>query len=241
MALSFVGGMVDGVGYLSLGHLFIGFMSGNSIKLGLQLGRGQWHEALRFLLPIAMFLFGVILGGLLFELAHRRRVRSPVALLLGIETLSLAAYIACSHWLMPSGRLASPQQISFGFVLLVALLTLAMGLQTAALQHIGSHSVHTTFVTGMLTDLARQTATYLLRSMAKPVGDQGWLPEKIQPAWSWLLAEIWIVYVAGAAAGAYGLGRVSVKVLFIPILLLIFLIVMMLRFRAEPTPGGREV
>lgn len=171
---------------------------------------------------------------MLSELAVRSSMRTPLPLLLGIEALLIVGYMCCGNWFIHAGKLVAPQELSWSFVLLTMLLTGAMGIQTAALQHIGSHSVHTTFVTGMLMDLARQSASFLLRVMKKLKTQKGGVPETPQPTWSWLLVEIWVVYVAGAVAGTYGLNHLSIKVLLIPLLLLVFLIVMALRRSTDP-------
>src|SRR3954447_13390374 len=55
VALGAVGGYIDALGFLLLYQLFAANMSGNSILLGLSLGRGQWDVALHQFLPIPLF------------------------------------------------------------------------------------------------------------------------------------------------------------------------------------------
>ena len=73
VALAWVAGYVDAVGYILLFGLFTAHMSGNTVRLGVDLGRGDASEALARAVPIGVFVIGVALGTLLVELAARDR------------------------------------------------------------------------------------------------------------------------------------------------------------------------
>jgi Protein of unknown function (DUF1275) len=50
--LAWVGGYVDAVGFLTLAGLFVAHMSGNTIRLGVFVGDGEWGLAAQRLVPI---------------------------------------------------------------------------------------------------------------------------------------------------------------------------------------------
>jgi uncharacterized membrane protein YoaK (UPF0700 family) len=70
--LAWVGGYVDSVGFLTLAGLFVAHMSGNTIRLGVFVGDGDWSLAAQRLVPIIVFALGVA-GGIALSEALRRR------------------------------------------------------------------------------------------------------------------------------------------------------------------------
>ena len=73
MMLAGLAGMVDAIGFIRLGHLFVSFMSGNSTQFAIAIGRGHFDEAGQILLLIVLFVIGAAGGQLL---AHATR-KSP--------------------------------------------------------------------------------------------------------------------------------------------------------------------
>ncbi len=222
--LSCVAGFVDAVGYIQLYHLFMGFMSDNSIKMGISLGLGRWEEAVLHLLPIFWFLVGVGSGSQLIAFLVRHRARSPTGLILLLEGALIAAYFLCENRLRPQVDLFNAWKGIGQFVFLLALPTVAMGLQTAALQGIGGHSVHTTFITGMLTRFAERSAAKLRNRVASGpstsmAGD--WASAALSPNNPLWLALLYMFYVAGAVVGAWGQHRWGTIVLLSPVCILL--------------------
>jgi len=85
--LSALAGMVDAIGYLHLGGLFISFMSGNSTQLAAALGQRDLAEAATIAELIALFVLGAAAGQVLAGFTGRRHmtwVLIGVALLLAI-------------------------------------------------------------------------------------------------------------------------------------------------------------
>ena len=80
---------VDAAGFLKLGGFFIAFMSGNSTRLGVELGIGLLHEAGFAAGLIALFIGGVTFGTLLGYRAGRRQ--RSVLMLTSSALLALAA------------------------------------------------------------------------------------------------------------------------------------------------------
>src|SRR5262244_197180 len=64
-------GMVDAIGYLRLGHLFVSFMSGNSTQLAVAVGGGDLTEASVIAELIALFVLGAAAGQVLTGFAGK--------------------------------------------------------------------------------------------------------------------------------------------------------------------------
>jgi len=105
--LAWVAGFVDAVGYVSLSHLFIAHMSGNSAAMGAYFGQGRWGEAFHRAFPIPLFVLGVVAGAALNEAAFLHVVRSPFALTLWLEAALLAAFMACGGGMIGGGEIRS--------------------------------------------------------------------------------------------------------------------------------------
>jgi uncharacterized membrane protein YoaK (UPF0700 family) len=94
-----------------------------------------------------------MLGFLVLTQVRRWGIRSPFAVVFGLEAVCLLAFLMIGTRALQGGVIRpSPWG---AFYLCVVLLTLAMGLQTATVQRAGGQGVRTTFVTGVLSDWAR--------------------------------------------------------------------------------------
>jgi uncharacterized membrane protein YoaK (UPF0700 family) len=221
--LAWVAGFVDAVGYLTLFKLFTAHMSGNSAALGAYLGQGHWSEAFHRAFPIPLFVMGVALGAGMTETAVRRGVRSPFSVALAFEAALLALFMLLGNRALRAGTLRQ----DMGWVLypLTSLPALAMGLQSATLRRVGSEQVRTTYITGMLTDMAESGVKYLfwLAAAARGRGLDGFLGalRRSSEQTSWfetvLYGGIWSAFIAGAALGGYMLGIWRLWALSLPL------------------------
>ena len=174
-------------------------MSGNSAAMGAFVGQGAWREALHRAFPIPVFVVGVVVGALLTEIAIRRRFRSPFAITLGVEAVLLALLMVFGGGI---------QNESDGkFYVLAALPALAMGMQNATLRRVGSLSIRTTYVTGMLTDFAEAGAEYIL----------GVQPRRAMLWQMALYGGLWVAFAVGAIGGGYAVTRWGLHALLIPL------------------------
>lgn len=182
--LALAAGCVDAVGFLNLFHIFTAHLSGDTTKLAVDLGSGHFGvDALAFVLVLVTYVGGVVLGVVVVA-ADERRSRA----LLVAEILCLLALMTLGSALRDGGGL---HHGGFFFYFLVVLSALAMGLQTAYLRRTAGTSVHTTFITGMLTALAEDAVAWG-RNHADAearhrVGVHG---------------SIWLGYLAGGIVGA---------------------------------------
>ena len=124
--LAALAGIVDALGYLHLGGLFISFMSGNSTQLSAALGQGDLAEAGMIAKLIGLFVLGAAAGQVLAYFTgawHLTWVLVAVAFL-----LALAAVLA-----------TAPEPM-----------VVAMGALNASLRRAGNIPISLTFVTGVL-------------------------------------------------------------------------------------------
>jgi uncharacterized membrane protein YoaK (UPF0700 family) len=224
LLLAGAAGCLDAVGYLMLG-LFTANMTGNTILLGLSIGREAWADALHNLLALAACVWGAGAGTVLTR--GLRRVSHGLAL----EAVVLAAAMAV--WGLfgaPRGRIAEP-----AVYWLIALLSAAMGIQSATVRRVGEQRVATTYVTGTLTTLATDTATELfdrwsarrtaraaLRGAAGARREPPALAQSTQTSRAnALMAALWAVYLLGALVGGFAEKHWSMWTVAAPIMVLL--------------------
>jgi uncharacterized membrane protein YoaK (UPF0700 family) len=149
VALSFLAGFIDALGFMHLGGYFVAFMSGNSTRMAVTLPDGLAGAVLPASL-IALFVLGVVTGALM-----ERRFTSPsVGLLVLAALLGLAAAMAYTG-LGDIAILVAP-------VVMGAMNVLARG---------GSGAMAVTYMTGNLVKLGV--------AIAQTIGGGpkwGWLP-----------------------------------------------------------------
>jgi uncharacterized membrane protein YoaK (UPF0700 family) len=223
--LAFAGGWVDAVGYLVLVQIFTGHMSGNSIALMVRLGEGSWGEAFHRGFPIPIFVLGVALGSALDQTVVRRRVRSVFAFALTLEAVLLLLFWTLGSPLLRDNPIATDP--AWRFYLVTAVPVLAMGVQNATLHRVGRQSIRTTYVSGVLTDMADGVVQRLFfRWLGPPpqVASDDHLPP--QPQYDpMLLACLWLAYVGGGILGALTELHWHLRCLAVPIGCLLVIVV----------------
>ena len=181
--LAFVGGYCDAAGYV-LARTFTGHITGTLVLAAISVAGHDWRTFLRHLLAIALFLTGVvsILISERFIATTPSRFLLPVVM--GVEVvLILTAYFALTS------------NLAAKFALFVSCMSLALGLQNGAFSQAGGISVHTTYLTGMITSLLKtETQRHSFQTTAgnEPASDQ-----KVR-----LLGGVWLAFVLGATVGA---------------------------------------
>jgi uncharacterized membrane protein YoaK (UPF0700 family) len=152
--LSATAGLIDVVGWLTSGGLFVSFMSGNVTKLGLGIAGVLDNVALGAGLMTA-FVTGVVAGSLLGRAAGKRQRGTVLWFVTGLIGLSALA-------------------LEFGpMVPAVLLLAAAMGAKNTVFAENGEVKVGLTYMTGALVGVGKRVATGILG------GDKlGWM----QPA-----------------------------------------------------------
>jgi len=179
LGLAFVGGYGDASGFL-VANTFTGHVTGNLVLVAIDLVRKNWAGTFGHLFAVLSFLSGVSLSVLL------TRTRNPWSLrkVMLIEgALMCIAAVALSSHAFRSAEL---------FVFCVAL---ALGLQNGTVRRAGGFSIHTTYLTGMITNLMiTETGSWFSAAGSPPVS--------VQNLEARLIAGIWVLFVLGAATGA---------------------------------------
>jgi uncharacterized membrane protein YoaK (UPF0700 family) len=213
-ALAWVGGSLDAISYLSLGHIFTGNMTGNTVLLAMSLGSADLVRALRSMLAVFGFALGVAMGtGLLrAQQATGWSARVNRVLLLEAALLGVAVFV----FARADRALLQPPWMKG----LIVLLGTAMGMQSAAVRQVHLAGVWTTFITGTLTEWiaglvehappkglplgrvqAAVYATYGLAALVATWLEQRWL--------SWAIALPWLVLLGVAVCGARRMRRTA--------------------------------
>ena len=191
--LSLAAGCVDALGFLGLGQIFVANMTGNTVLLGLALGQAKGQAALRAVVALAGFVAGVGAGAAILGRGGERSTWSPgVTAALVVELVFLVAFAV--GWFLagaePVGREVYP---------LIALPSLAMGVQSAAVRRLGIPGVATTYITGTLTDLAEGAIARLRPAVADAVSNDDSSGREVPSARGLVLpADVWLAYGAGA-------------------------------------------
>ncbi|HMF04559.1 MAG TPA: YoaK family protein [Acidimicrobiia bacterium] len=233
--LAVVGGYVDAVGFLTLAGLFVAHMSGNTVRLGVFVGDGDWSLAAQRLVPIIVFTIGVMGGIALVEVLRRRSAPAPAARVLAVETLLLLAFMLVGRAVLDG---TSATGGSWDYYLLAILAVLAMGWQNAALRRVAGVPLHTTFVTGILTHLAEETVNgvYAWRDLRRAGGARtGEDTVSVAFRRARLHGGVWASYLGGGVLGAFVALRWDLWSLTLPLAVLVALIAVDLsRHAARP-------
>jgi uncharacterized membrane protein YoaK (UPF0700 family) len=213
--LGVVAGFADAVGFLILFGVFTAHMSGNTTHFGVSVAEGAWTDALVRGFPIVMFVLAIGIGTAVVETVRRRGAeRERLAPLLVTEVVLLVAFMGLTHWALDHDRL---RPASGMFFVLAALLTTTMGLQTAVLRRVGGLTVHTTFISGMLTQVAVGTVTWFFDrrdGTDRPRDPDGAV------AHTWLALGVWSCFAVGAIGGALVHRAVAEWALVVPAIVL---------------------
>ena len=181
--LAFVGGYGDAASFV-LAKTFTGHVTGNLVLTAIAVAALDWRAALQHLSAIIIFLIGISLSVLTVRPPKAWSSWPLLPAIMGIEVI-----------LMVAASLALASHMDHGVEIFVILVSLALGMQNGAFRRIGGISVHTTYLTGMITSLI-STETEKYASETVPPAVRAPDP-KIG-----ILCGIWIAFVLGAGTGA---------------------------------------
>jgi uncharacterized membrane protein YoaK (UPF0700 family) len=211
--LGWTAGCVDAIGYLGLGRVFTANMTGNTVLLGIALGQGQFQELLRAAIALLGFVVGVAGGTIVVtgrlmanENSNRNRPSSqswPFSISVALALEGLILIIFGVAWYLAGSDLNSP-----GKHALIMLLAIAMGIQSAAVQHLRITGISTTYVTGTITSFISELVERFKGTRQKATRHSAALPKvTIPPAQAGksnlrLKASLWFTYTLAAVASS---------------------------------------
>jgi uncharacterized membrane protein YoaK (UPF0700 family) len=145
--LALTAGAVNAVTFVRLGRVFSSVITGNLALLGVAAGQRAGNLAENSSLALAGYAFGVLAGALVARTARSDRRIWPrrATVTLAAELLVLIGFSA--GWLATDGHPAGAAQLA-----LLAVAATAMGMQSAAVRHVGL-TLSSTYLTSTLTGI----------------------------------------------------------------------------------------
>ena len=203
--LSCAAGGVDAASYIGLGHVFAANMTGNTVHLGMAVGRASSGDVARSAAALIGFLLGAGIGAVIVERDESTTAWPRVVTLsLFIELLVLIAVAAV--WRV------RPADNAVDTTSLLLALGIAMGMQSAAVRRLRIPGVVSTYLTGTLT----MFTTGLVR---RAIGARSPAPEAPTHG-TGLLASVWVIYGVGAAVTTVLSPNGGARSLLLPIVLI---------------------
>ena len=186
LLLSCAAGGVDAASYIGLGHVFAANMTGNTVHLGMAVGRASSGDVARAGAALIGFLIGAGIGAAIVERDDSATAwPRVVTVTLFIELFVLV--VAAALWrTRPTDTGASIATTS-----LLLALGVAMGMQSAAVRRLRIPGVVSTYLTGTLTMLT-------IGLVRRAIGARAPAPEAPTHG-TGLLAGVWVIYAIGAA------------------------------------------
>ena len=184
ISLAFVGGYADAASFL-LANTFTGHLTGNCILAAVSAACQEWYLAADRLLAVTVFLVGIVCSLTLSRFIPARLRRYSLAIAMFIEVLLILS--AC---LFLANR-ANHEPF-------IVCICLALGIQNDALRKTNGFSVHSTYMTGMVTTLTQKSFQHFF----SPRGPEPDSAKHSTGAAIQVLAPMWIIFLFGAVAGA---------------------------------------
>jgi uncharacterized membrane protein YoaK (UPF0700 family) len=213
--LAFTSGYIDALALLGLG-VFESFMSGNSILLGIGIGRGDILAVTGSAVALLAYVGGVALGvNIVNATLNPQEIWPPgVTKAFIIEFLLLLVFAI-------GGFFAGTKPSHFVVNILIASGAVAMGIQSAAAHGLGLRGIATTYVTGTWTTFASNLAHRHRSSSSESTAGE-----------SKTRLEAWVLVVYILSAGVGGIAEIHwlLKAALIPAIS-IGLLVVIARFR----------
>ena len=208
--LTCVSGGVDAFSYLNFERVFPANMTGNTVQLGLAIAQLNWEAFGRSGVALLGYVTGVAVGALIVRKVQREAWSPSITRALLLEVVVLSTVVALY---LTSNQ---PQNQPF-LTLLIALASVAMGLQSVAVQGLSISGVTTTYITGTITTAVRRIVQH-----ARYATDPDTVEE---PGSSWLLVMVWAIYLV-AAIGTVAATYISTRLaLGVPLTLLTVVVI----------------
>jgi len=184
IGLAFVGGYADASSYL-LARTFTGHLTGNCVLAAVSAASKDWYLMLDRLLAVIVFLAGILVSLILNRFVPVRLRQYSLAIAMFIEVLLI---VSASLLLMNRANVE----------LFIVCMCLALGIQNGALNKTNGISVHSTYMTGMVTTLMQKSFGRL--SLKRSSKED--LPRDSARLTIQVLAPMWSSFIFGAFTGA---------------------------------------
>jgi uncharacterized membrane protein YoaK (UPF0700 family) len=184
IGLAFVGGYADASSYL-LARTFTGHLTGNCVLGAVSVASKEWYLTLDRLLAVIVLLAGILVSLILNRFVPVRLRQYSLAIAMFIELLLIGS---ASLFLINRANTE----------LFIGCMCLALGIQNGALNKTNGISVHSTYMTGMVTTLMQKSFNHLsARRSLNENSSRDSTRLTIQ-----VLVPMWISFIFGALIGA---------------------------------------
>lgn len=189
LGLAFVGGYADASSFLTV-STFTGHLTGNCVLAAVSVATKEWYVAMDRLLAVAAFLGGILASLTLsrFLPVYTRRYSLPLTMFIELVLVGAAFVFLWNH--------ANNE-------LFILCMCLALGMQNDALRNTHRVSVHSTYMTGMVTSLVQKGFAYFLserNAESRSSTDSASTAIRV-------LAPMWMSFILGAVGGAVMVAR----------------------------------
>jgi uncharacterized membrane protein YoaK (UPF0700 family) len=206
IGLAFIGGYADASSFL-LARAFTGHLTGNCVLAAVSAAGKDWYLTLDRILAVTVFLGGILVSLILNRFAFARLRQSSLAIAMLIEVL-----LFLSAFLFVGNRANE---------LFIVCMCLALGIQNGALHGTNGISVHSTYMTGMVTTLMHKGFDHF-SSKGSPKEESAKQPDHLAIT---VLASMWFSFIFGAVTGAVmviSFHRIGLLGIVLVLILLIF-------------------
>lgn len=150
MVLAFQAGLLN-IGGLLACHSFVSHVTGFATLFGLELDRSNYQVALGMLAVPFFFLVGAMISGFLVDLRLKLHMKPAYYIVFGVLFL-LLVFVVVGGFNGFFGKFGVTHETSHDYTLL-ALLSLACGVQNGTITLVSKSVIRTTHLTGITTDL----------------------------------------------------------------------------------------
>lgn len=219
LVLAAAAGGVDSLGWITLDRVFTAHMSGNTVYLMVHVASGDWGQVLQRAAVIADFIVGLVAGAIVVTVAHHRRPGTRFVYALAVEAMLLVILLVASELLTHGAPLRYAP--TAGYFLLLALPSLAMGIQSATIHRVVVAHARTTFITGILAHLVENIVLWgTLVWERRRGGHQRRDKEATAKQRVVVHASLWMLYATGGIVAALLGLRVAMRAFALPLALL---------------------
>lgn len=212
VVLAFTSGFIDAISFLGLA-VFASVMTGNTVLLGLAIGTGNVPLGLGALFALVGYIGGVILGvRIVGQFTIQQKIwPNTVTKAFVIEALVLLM-------LAIGGLFSGSKPSDLVLYTFVVFASVAMGVQSAAVNALGISGISTTYITGTWTSLISSLARPNRQRTSKSKGTS------TEILTTRLQAMVVVAYIVAAVTGGISEINWSLKAAIIPVITVGFVI-----------------
>jgi uncharacterized membrane protein YoaK (UPF0700 family) len=195
---------VDATGFLLYSGVYVSFMSGNTTRSAVLIGRGDWQQVAPAIGVIPTFVLGAAIGTLIIEI-FKKLGQAVVLLTAGI---ALGIVASLEMWWQSVGSNDVRLELLFA-------LAATMGLVNSVIQRVDRVTVSLTYVTGTLVKLGM--------AIGSRISHGGKSAGRGQSEPIFILTSVWVAFFTGTILGGIGAAHYGLRCIIAPAIVLFVL------------------